>query len=74
MDKQTQDSWVEDGDYTVVDHHSVFLVYPQNEDALNNLLSKTADDSMFMGDALVVEHRFIRDLIDIFNNEGWRVC
>lgn len=66
-------SWIEDGDYRIVNHHSIFLVYPQNDDALNNLLDNTDDEAQFMGNALVVEHGYIRELVEILNNEGWRV-
>ena len=72
--QQTNDQWIEDGDYSIEDHGSVFLVYPQNEDAKENLINNVSNEVPFLGDAMAVEPRFIADLVEIFNNEGWRIC
>jgi len=72
--QQTNDQWIEDGDYSIENHGSVFLVFPQNEDAKENLINNVSDEVPFLGDAMAVEPRFIGDLIDMFNNEGWRIC
>jgi len=52
----------------------VFLVYPHNEDAKENLINNVSNEVPFLGDAMAVEPRFIADLVQIFNNEGWRIC
>ena len=72
--QQTNDQWIEDGDYSIEDHGSVFLVFPQNEDAKENLINNVSNEVPFLGDAMAVEPRFIADLVEIFNNEGWRIC
>ena len=66
-------SWIEDVDYRVVNHHSVFLFYPQKDEALQNLIDNTDDEAQFLGNALVVEHGFVSQLVEILNNDGWRV-
>ena len=72
--QQTNDQWIEDGDYSIENHGSVFLVFPQNEDAKENLINNVSNEVPFLGDAMAVEPRFIVDLVEIFNNEGWRIC
>ena len=72
--QQTNDQWIEDGDYSIEDHGSVFLVFPQNEDAKENLINNVSNEVPFLGDAMAVEPRFIAHLVEIFNNEGWRIC
>jgi|TARA_R100001460_G_scaffold274_4_gene1298 hypothetical protein len=74
MATQTNDQWIEDGDYSIENHGSVFLVFPQNEDAKENLINNVSNEVQFLGDAMAVEPRFITHLVEIFNNEGWRVC
>ncbi|MEL0287100.1 MAG: hypothetical protein VXA34_00430 [Gammaproteobacteria bacterium] len=66
-------SWIEDGDYRVVNHHSIFLFYPQNDEALQNLIDNTDEEAQFLGNALVVEHGFVSQLVELLNNDGWRV-
>ena len=72
--QQTNDQWIEVGDYSIENHGSVFLVFPQNEDAKENLINNVSNEVPFLGDAMAVEPRFIADLVEIFNNEGWRIC
>jgi len=72
--QQTNDQWIEDGDYSIENHGSVFLVFPQNEDAKENLINNVSNEVPFLGDAMAVEPRFITHLVEIFNNEGWRIC
>ena len=72
--QQTNDQWIEDGDYSIENHGSVFLGFPQNEDAKENLINNVSNEVPFLGDAMAVEPRFIADLVEIFNNEGWRIC
>ena len=72
--QQTNDQWIEDGDYCIENHGSVFLAFPQNEDAKENLINNVSNEVPFLGDAMAVEPRFIADLVEIFNNEGWRIC
>ena len=72
--QQTNDQWIEDGDYSIENHGSVFLVFPQNEDAKENLINNVSNEVQFLGDAMAVEPRFIVHLVEIFNNEGWRIC
>jgi len=74
MATQTNDQWIEDGDYSIENHGSIFLVFPQNEDAKENLINNVSNEVQFLGDAMAVEPRFITHLVEIFNNEGWRVC
>ena len=74
MATQTNDQWIEDGDYSIENHGSIFLVFPQNEDAKENLINNVSNEVQFLGDAMAVEPRFITHLVEIFNNEGWRIC
>lgn len=70
---QTMGDWIEDGDYRIENHGSVFVVYPQNADAKENIRENAGLESMYWGDGLVVEPRYVWDLVQVLNNEGWRV-
>lgn len=42
---------------------SIFLLRPLTDEAADWLLDHTADDAMFMGDALAVEPRFVEAIV-----------
>jgi len=72
-------SWIEDGDFKFIDHGSIWLVQPMNVDAADWLVeeSRTAyqagADWQFWGRSLVIEPRFIDNMLCLLDDEGWRV-
>ena len=54
-------------------HGSIVLVHPRTEEARAHLHENVADGSLFMGDAVVCEHRAAAPLAEALNNNGWRV-
>ena len=60
-------------DYVVQNHGSIFLVEPQSDEARDNLQDNVQEGAQFFGRALVVEHRYILDLVATLQNEGWDV-
>jgi hypothetical protein len=60
-------------DYLVQNHGSIFLVVPQTDAARENLQENAPDEAQFFGGGLVVEHRYILDLVAQLQQEGWAV-
>lgn len=59
-------------DYTVEDHGSIALVQPHNGGACTHLESHT--DGMWWAGALVVEPRYVADLVDQLMSDGYTVA
>jgi len=72
-------SWIEDGDFKFINEGSIVLVQPMNDDAADWLIeeSRTAYqagvDWQFWGRSLVIEPRFIDNMLCLLDDEGWRV-
>jgi len=60
-------------DYTAVDGGSVLLLRPNNDTAREHLEDNTADEAQWFGMALVVEPRYMQNLIDNLEDEGFKV-
>lgn len=60
-------------DFTIENHGSIFLVRPQNEPAREHLAENVQEDAQWFGDALVVEHRYARDLAAALEDNGYTV-
>jgi hypothetical protein len=60
-------------DVLVLNHGSVFLVHPHTERAKHWLGTNVALDAPYFGGNLVVEHRFIADLVDGMALHGLKV-
>jgi hypothetical protein len=60
----------------VCNNGSLVLVEPDEGDHLafaDWLIDNVGDDALFWGDALVVEPRFVQDLIDGLESDGFEV-
>jgi hypothetical protein len=51
-------------DVEVENHGTIFLVRPLTETARDWLDENVSDDAQYFGGALVVEHRYIEDLVE----------
>lgn len=60
-------------DYAVENHGTLFLFEPLTQEAEDHIATNVGDEAQFMGRALVVEHRYARDLAARLQDEGWRV-
>jgi hypothetical protein len=60
-------------DFIVSDHGSLLLVTAQNASADRWLKSSTGDEAQWFGNALVVEPRYIADLVAGLENDGYVV-
>ena len=60
-------------DFVVANHGSIFLVDPQSDSARSHLIEHVSDDAQWYGGTLVVEHRYIGDLINQLVEDGWVV-
>ena len=60
-------------DFTVSNQGSIFLVTPLNDTARDWLEENISEDSQYLGRALAVEHRYIENLLQGLQNEGFNV-
>ena len=63
-------------DFNVVDDHSFFLLQPISPAAGEWISEHIPEDAMTFGSAIVVEHRYIQDIVDGITGDGlkwaWR--
>lgn len=57
-------------DIRVENYGSIFLLRPLTSEAADWLLDNTADDAMFMGDALAVEPRYVPAIVEGAQADG----
>lgn len=57
-------------DAIVENHGSVYLIRPSNSDAMVWLESHTSNDAMWWAGALVVDHRYVNDIINGMISDG----
>jgi hypothetical protein len=60
-------------DFTVRNEGSIFLLTPHTPEAITWLKSHVSADSQWFGDSLVVEHRYIEDLVLGIRSEGFSI-
>lgn len=60
-------------DFTLECHGSIWLVQPMNEAAREHLLGHVSEETQWFGYALVVEWRYIVDLAQRLEDEGFNV-
>jgi hypothetical protein len=61
------------GDIQVEHHGSLFLLRPLSDVANDWLTEHTPDDAQWFGGALVVEHRYVEDIVMGAREEGLEV-
>lgn len=72
-------SWTEDGDFKFIDSGSIWLVQPQNDHAAEWLEEESRAaflaglDWQFFGRSLVIEPRYLDNMLVLLDDEGWRV-
>lgn len=57
-------------DFTLYDHGSIFLLRPHTETARNWIAVHISEDAYMFGDAVVIEHRFIADIVKRIQMDG----
>jgi len=60
-------------DFTVEDHGSIFLVRPLSDSAKEWINENIGYDAHFLGTALVVEHRYITNIIEGMAKAGLEI-
>lgn len=60
-------------DFTVQNEHSIFLLHPHTEAARTWIAEHIPVDAMMWGNAIVVEHRYISDIVDGIKSDGLEV-
>lgn len=60
-------------DFHVHNHGSIFLVEPLHGPAKEHLEDHIDDEAQWFGHQLVVEPRYIVDLVALLQDDGWEV-
>ena len=60
-------------DFTVEDHFSIFLLTPHTQAAKDWMAEFLPEDAQTWGNSVVVEHRFISDVVFGARRDGLRV-
>ncbi len=66
-------STVHESDVQVENHGTIFLVRPLSQRANAWIGEHVAEDALFFGGALVVEHRYIQEIVAALVDEGMQV-
>ena len=61
-------------DFSVENHGSIFLLRPITPSAFEWVREHIPDDAQYFGNAVVVEHRYIEDIVDGIQNDGLEVA
>ena len=62
-----------EADFRIENHGSIFLFDPQNTSAENHLRDNVSEEAQWFGGALVVEPRYVIDLVAALEAEGFRI-
>lgn len=60
-------------DFTVDNHGSIFILIPHTQEAKEFVAEKIQEDALEFGGGVVVEHRYIVELVDGIRKEGFGV-
>ncbi len=60
-------------DFEIENHGSLFLVRPTNPEAEQHLRDNVGEEAQWLGNALAVEHRYIADLAQALQDNGYSV-
>jgi hypothetical protein len=60
-------------DFEIQNHGTIFLFVPLNDAADLHIRENVQDDAQWFGGALVVEHRYARDLAQQLTEAGFTV-
>jgi hypothetical protein len=66
----TEDYNSPEPDFSVRDEGTLFLLYPQSEAAKAWVEEHIPEDATYWGNAVVVEHRYIQDILAGINEDG----
>lgn len=58
-------------DFTVRNEGSIFLITPMSEDSKTALAERVDPEATWFGPSLVVEHRYIGDIVEGMSGEGF---
>ena len=60
-------------DFTLYNHGSIFLLHPHTELARTWIAEHISEDAYLFGNAVVIEHRFIADIVTGIQMDGLEV-
>ena len=64
---------METTDFSVLNQSSIFLLTPNSESAKEWVDENIDSEAMWWGNSVVVEHRYIKDIVDGLLNDGFTV-
>jgi len=62
-----------DADFSFENHGTIWLCRPNNEDAREHLSTHVQEDAQWFGNAVAVEHRYVSDLAQHLQDDGFSV-
>jgi len=62
-----------EADFTLSDQGSIFILTPIGEAGTDWLAENIGDDAMYLGTGLVIEHRYVSDIVEGIQNDGLTV-
>jgi hypothetical protein len=65
---------MQEPDFRIENHGSIFLFDPQNTGAENHLRENVSQEALWFGGALAVEPRYARDLATALQREGFQLA
>jgi hypothetical protein len=65
---------MQEPDFRIENHGSIFLFDPQNTSAEDHLRENVSQEALWFGGALVVEPRYARDLAAALQREGFQLA
>jgi hypothetical protein len=65
---------MQEPDFRIQNHGSIFLFDPQNIGAEDHLRENVSKEALWFGGALVVEPRYARDLVAALQHEGFQLA
>jgi hypothetical protein len=60
-------------DFTVENHGTLFIIQPMNTAAMEHLRANVDEEAQWWAGGLVVEHRYIENLVAALRAAGWEV-
>jgi hypothetical protein len=70
---QRRDAFKSSADFSVENHFTIFLLRPLTPAAESWIDEHIAEDAQYFGNAIVVEHRYIADIVQGIQNDGLAV-
>lgn len=63
----------QEADFEIENHGSIFLFRPLNDNASEHIRERTGEEAQWFGGALVVEHRYAKEMAENLYEAGFKL-